>query len=389
MMRGLRDAEIAALRGAGTALLFRCAGLRPLQDDAVPTGAAELRPDHWEYVLAQIRWVAETAGGGGIGYWDQPGEPGLLVFLDDIGAFHVCGRTVLDHLARTAPQERGSVAAFAAAQGLPAPLVDHELDVLLAGRQPPQRAQWRVTPRRLGFQGHDVGAFLIIGISQSGGLDYSQRLVMHNRCRRLSDRHGIELRCVPLTDMELTPEADALPCVIGHVVAEAYCEDSAPVPMDVDALRRATADVAHVPGEVWTALLPGSEHTVPTAPTLRLEATGPLAGAELGYGILLSPGRAALFAAMGEDPDDVGDDMEPSTWDWDDLKPADAPDVVWGNRLDQTYQQQAVAGVSVARVRKWEGQTVDLSDAAHDERQKATASLAGPQRYWLMAHFGV
>lgn len=386
---GAREAEVAALRAAGQELLARCAGLGLLADDAVPAAAAELRSDRWEYVLSEIRWIAQATDGAGIGYWDRPGEPPLLVHLSGDAEFQLTGRTALDHMARAAPAERAALLAFAQEHGLPAPMSDEERAAALSGRSPPVARSWRVTPRRLGFQDHDVGAFLIAGISLYL-LDYRRRLVAHSRCRRLSDRHGVELRCVPAEDLAAATDAQPVTCLVGVVLGEAYCEDSAPVKVPDEALRDAAARALRLPEAVWRELQALSEEHHGGAPTaaVLLTATGPLAGAALGYGVLLQPTREELYRAAGEDPADCDEEYMPGVWDWDLLRPDGAQEVVNGNRLDQTCQETAAAGVSVGYVHRWEIEEIDLGEAAHEARRQATAALAGPRSYWLMARYG-
>lgn len=381
-----REAEIAALREAGQELLARCAGLVLLEDDAVPAAARELRWDDWEYVLKEIRWIAEAEGGAAIGYWDRPGEGPLLVQLVSFEEFTLTGRTALDHLAWAAPAERGALSAFAREHGLPAPLGDEERAAALHGRRPPVEQRMSLTSRHLGFQGHDVAGFLIAGIGL-GGLDFPRRLVVHNRCRRLSDQHGVELRCVPATDMEHLQGSEPVRCLLGHVLAEAYGDDGVPVPLPDEALREAAARALRLPPAVWDALSALRPEGAGLRLAVHLGATGPLAGATVAYGVLLEPNREELWRASGEDPEDWDEGRPPSWWDWDAFRPDGAEEVIAAALEIEGPPHQAVAGVHVMHTRRWETQSVDLGEAAHEERRRATAALAGPRSYFLMAHF--
>lgn len=386
---GPREAELAALRQAGQELLSRCGGLSLLVGDAVPPAAVELRSDRWEYVLSEILWIAQTADGAGIGYWDRPGEPPRLVYLSADAELQLTGRTALDHMAWMAPAERAALQTFARQHGLPEPMTDPERAAALSGQSPPTERRWRVTPRRLGFQDHDVGAFILVGIALHF-LDYRRRLVAHNRCRRLSELHGVALRCVPAEHLAAASDGQPVTCLLGVLLGEAYCEDSAPVPLPAEMLRDAALRALRLPEEIWRELQALAEEHRDEAPTAKvlLGATGPLAGAALGYGVLLRPTREELFLAAGEDPADCDEEHVPESWDWDLLKPDGAPAVIDGNRLDQSCQKTAVAGVAVGHVHRWQTEEIDLSEATHEARQQATSALVGLRSYFLMARYG-
>lgn len=379
------EAELGALRAGGQALLDRC-GYRLLDAGEVPEAVNEVRAD-WEGVLAEVRWVATDANGGAAGDWRWEGRR-VAVLLDADGDFHVTGRSFIDHLAYSVPAERASVRALALEHGLPPPLESRELEAMVAETPSPSTARRCGYLRSVIAPDYDVAAFLMVGRSLARDLTLAQRLVVHAVCRRLSDIHGIALRCVPIGDFNLSGADDALDCLVGHVLGAAFCEELRPIPID-EGMHATIEAVSRLPEAVWTEIAASVGAAWEREQTrVILAATGPLAGGALGYGVLFEPSREERIKASGDDPDDYDDESEgPDSWDWDELRPAGAPEMVYGNRLDQMSQEAAVAGVTVSSSRRWDWFEVDLGPEAHASFVDATAQLGGEKRYWIMAWF--
>lgn len=244
--------------------------------------------------------------------------------------------------------------------------------------------------RELAYVDH-VRAFLIAGRRLSSKATYDEFEKISLAVNRLAEALGQPVVALPHGNHDFRSPSGKPHGLyaVGVLAGQADChwDYGSVVPSSIEHHGLvATLDSARsLPWADIAELFPDPQWLFTEEAELHLMACGPLAGAEIAYGVL-----AELY-----DPDDEWvyneDETDEERFLDDETGPAGTTpglELIRGNLMNQDPQPRAVYGVRMTNA-GWEGEpvTVDMSAEAHRGRVAALGELSAQSAYYLIGHY--